>query len=175
MHIINLHITFMINRIVIFVMLAGMMACQEGNRSPKTDTEELADSSLIKAADSSSVAITDSTTATADTLLFSADKIIGRWIQPVPGVDKEMQGFHLRKDGTARSINMYTLVYEKWALQHDTLLLWNHSEGVKDTTTIIDTALIKELTDSTLVLFPVNSAEGYREKYTRQPDKKGGR
>jgi hypothetical protein len=169
----------MINRFILLVILTGLFGCQEGSRSHQPETGVLTDSSLIKAADSSSVAIMDSTTAKAiviaDSLIFSADKLIGKWIQPVPGVDKEMQGFYLKKDGTARSINMYTLVYEKWTLQHDTLLLWNHSEGVADTTTIIDTALIKELTDSTLVLFPVNAAEGYREKYTRPPGKKGSR
>ena len=88
-------------------------------------------------------------------------------MQPVAGLDKETQGFLLRKNGTAKSINMYTLVYEKWELTHDTLLLWNHSEGVKDTSTIVDTTVIKELSDTSLVLFPVKAAEGYVEKYRK--------
>jgi hypothetical protein len=48
------------------------------------------------------------------------------------------------------------------------LLLWNHSEGVKDTSTIVDTTIIKELSDTSLVLFPVKAAEGYMEKYRKR-------
>lgn len=131
------------------------------------DDAVINDSSLIVVADSSDAGVTDSTAAVADTLEVHAGQLIGKWMQPVPGLDKEMQGFILAKNGKARSVNMYTLVYEKWQLSHDTLLLWNHSEGVKDTTTVIDTTIIKELSDTSLVLFPVKAAEGYRERYSR--------
>ena len=139
------------------------------NPSKKKVVEEALpdDSSLVITADSSNAGITDSIAAVADTLHIDAAKLIGRWMQPVAGLDKETQGFLLRKNGTAKSINMYTLVYEKWELTHDTLLLWNHSEGVKDTSTIVDTTVIKELSDTSLVLFPIKAAEGYVEKYRK--------
>ncbi len=147
------------------VLLTGACVACGGGKSSKE--ESVHDSSLISIADSSNANVQDSITAVADTLHVDAAKLIGKWIQPVAGLEKEMQGFHLRKNGSAASINMYTLVYEKWELMHDTLLLWNHSEGVRDTTTVVDTTLIKELTDTTLVLFPVKAAEGYTEKYRR--------
>ncbi|HEY9257394.1 lipocalin family protein [Chitinophaga sp.] len=149
-------------------LLILAVACNRA-KNREVEKEELQDdSSLVSIADSSNAGITDSIAAVADTLHVDAAKLIGRWIQPVAGLDKEMQGFQLRKNGTARSINMYTLVYEKWRLTHDTLLLWNHSEGVKDTSTIVDTTIIKELSDTSLVLFPVKAAEGYMEKYRKQ-------
>lgn len=148
-----------------FLLMA--VACN-GNKHTVEQEELQHDSSLISIADSSNAGITDSIAAVADTLQIDAAKLIGRWIQPVAGLDKETQGFLLRKNGTAKSINMYTLVYEKWLLTHDTLLLWNHSEGVKDTSTIVDTTIIKELSDTSLVLFPVKAAEGYVEKYHKQ-------
>ena len=148
-------------------LLALAVACNPAKQ--KAEKEALPDdSSLVITADSSNAGITDSIAAVADdTLHIDAAKLIGRWIQPVAGLDKETQGFQLRKNGAARSINMYTLVYEKWELTHDTLLLWNHSEGVKDTSTIVDTTIIKELSDTSLVLFPVKAAEGYVEKYRK--------
>ena len=149
-------------------LLILAVACNGGKHKEENKEELYDDSSLVSIADSSNAGITDSIAAVADTLHVDAAKLIGMWIQPVAGLDKEMQGFQLRKNGTARSINMYTLVYEKWRLTHDTLLLWNHSEGVKDTSTIVDTTIIKELSDTTLVLFPVKAAEGYVEKYRRQ-------
>jgi hypothetical protein len=127
----------------------------------------LHDSSLIGITDSSNAGVPDSTTTVTDTLHMDAAKLIGKWIQPVAGLDKEMQGFQLKRNGMARSINMYTLVYEKWSLTHDTLLLWSHSEGTKDTSGIVDTTIIKALSDTSLVLFPVKAAEGYTEKYLR--------
>lgn len=152
--------------LVCLLILAG--ACNGAKNKALTKEELQDDSSLVSIADSSNAGITDSIAAAADTLHVDATKLIGRWIQPVAGLDKEMQGFQLRKNGTAKSINMYTLVYEKWRLTHDTLLLWNHSEGVKDTSTIVDTTIIKELSDTSLVLFPVKAAEGYMEKYRKR-------
>jgi hypothetical protein len=147
-------------------LLVLAVACNPAKQ--KAEKEALPDdSSLVITADSSNAGITDSIAAVADTLHIDAAKLIGRWMQPVAGLDKETQGFLLRKNGTAKSINMYTLVYEKWELTHDTLLLWNHSEGVKDTSTIVDTTVIKELSDTSLVLFPIKAAEGYVEKYRK--------
>lgn len=152
--------------LVCLLILAG--ACNGAKNKEVTKEELQGDSSLVSIADSSNAGITDSIAAVADTLHVDAAKLIGKWMQPVAGLDKETQGFQLRKNGTAKSINMYTLVYEKWRLTHDTLLLWNHSEGVKDTSTIVDTTIIKELSDTSLVLFPVKAADGYVEKYRKQ-------
>lgn len=149
---------------LLFLLLI-LVACKPKGGIPQD--EVVHDSSLIGISDSSNAGVTDSITAVTDTLHVDAAKLIGKWIQPVAGLDKEMQGFQLRKNGTARSINMYTLIYEKWQLTNDTLLLWSHSEGVKDTSAMVDTTIIKELSDTSLVLFPLKAAEGYTERYHR--------
>ncbi|NSL89299.1 lipocalin family protein [Chitinophaga solisilvae] len=150
--------------LLFFILL--LVAC--GTKQGVPEEEVVHDSSLVGIADSSNAGVTDSITAVTDTLYVDTAKLIGKWIQPVAGLDKEMQGFQLRKNGTARSINMYTLVYDKWQLTHDSLLLWSHSEGTKDSSFVIDTTIIKELSDTSLVLFPVKAAEGYTEKYIRR-------
>ncbi|RFS23514.1 hypothetical protein DVR12_10905 [Chitinophaga silvatica] len=154
-------------RFTLIGFLVLFAAC--GHSGKQTSVEEWhEDSSLLSIADSSNAGITDSIAAVADTLHVDAAKLIGKWIRPVEGLDREVQGFQLRKNGTAKSINMYTLVYEKWELLGDTLLFWNHSEGVKDTATIVDTTIIRALSDTSLVLYPIHAAEGYTEHYRKQ-------
>ncbi|MGN7822341.1 lipocalin family protein [Chitinophaga varians] len=146
-------------------LLLLLVACK--SKKAPVPEEAAHDSSLVVVTDSSNAGVTDSIAAVTDTLRVDTAKLIGKWIQPVAGLDKEMQGFQLRRNGTAKSINMYTLVYEKWALNNDTLFLWSHSEGVKDTAAVIDTTIIRELSDTSLVLFPLKAAEGYTDRYRR--------
>lgn len=146
-------------------LLLLLVACKSKNAPVP---EEVAhDSSLLVVTDSSNAGVTDSIAAVTDTLRLDTAKLIGKWIQPVAGLDKEMQGFQLRRNGTAKSINMYTLVYEKWTLNNDTLFLWSHSEGVRDTSAVVDTTIVRELSDTSLVLFPLKAAEGYTDRYRR--------
>lgn len=154
-------------------MIASLIilyACQPSSGPASTITSR--DSSLIGVTDSTPIQIVDSVAmiTTADTVTYNADQLVGKWLQPVPGLDKETQGFLLKKNGKAVSVNMYSLVYDKWLLQHDTLLLWNHTEGAhnKDTAATIDTTIIKSLTDTTLVLFPIKAVPGYQEQYTKE-------
>lgn len=132
-----------------------------------------------------SVAVADSTgeveTLPADSVVVAADTAVvvdstlmpGRWLQPVQGVDSVMQGFLLRKNGKASSVNMHSRLYDKWQLQKDTLFLWSHAEGEKEPVPVVDTLLIKMLNDTSLVVFPTNAAEGYLEKYSRKILRKG--
>lgn len=149
-------------------------SCQQPSPSSKTFKAE--DSSLIDVEDTvTPETIVDSVTLVkADTISYTEDQLIGRWLQPVPGVDKATQGFQLKKKGAITSINTYSMVYDKWSVSHDTLLLWSHAEGMqqKDSAAIIDTTLIKALTDSTLVLFPIKAVEGYLEEYKKVKSKK---
>jgi hypothetical protein len=157
-------------------LITGLIACQQPGK-PKVVTmadssRNVTDSIVVPAPPRDSAT---APAAAADTIAYRPEQLTGRWLQPVTGLEKEMQGFELRKDGAAKSINMYTLVYEKWRLLKDTLLLWNHTEGVqeKDSAATVDTTIIRALTDSTLVLFPIKAAEGYLEHYTKTtPQKK---
>ncbi|WP_343667245.1 lipocalin family protein [Chitinophaga sp.] len=161
------------------ILLVGMItffsfACHQPRTSAKE--EAVVDTpAYAPAVDTTPAIVEDSTvTVIADTIVIDSAKLIGKWLQPVTGKDNEWQGMELKKNRKAIAINMYSLVYEKWKLQHDTLLLWNHAEGVKssDSTRTIDTAIIRDLTDTSLVLFPVKAAEGYLEKYRKE---KGGK
>lgn len=58
-----------------------------------------------------------------------SDPIIGEWVQPIPGMDDQMQGINLEEGGKASSINMNTLVYEKWQQDGDKLILSGKSIG----------------------------------------------
>lgn len=107
----------------------------------------------------------DKATASEQPALATKEKLTGKWTQPIPGQEPAVQGIEIKADGSANSINMHTLIYEKWQLNGDTLLLWNHSTGVKESIAAIDTTVITTLTDSTLVL---TSSNGYHSSYTRE-------
>lgn len=149
-------------------------ACQQPTPSAKTIAVE--DSSLIDVPDTvTPETIIDSvTTVKADTISYSEDQLLGKWLQPVTGVDKTTQGFYLKKKGVITSINTYSITYDKWSVSHDTLLFWSHIEGTrqKDSAVVIDTTLIRALTDTTLVLFPIKAAEGYLEEYKKAGKKR---
>jgi hypothetical protein len=62
---------------------------------------------------------------------------IGSWVEPIPGNPNAIQGFTLNEDGTASSINMETLRYQKWVLKPGKLILTaksigNHSFSIDD-------------------------------------------
>ncbi|MCZ4696020.1 hypothetical protein DWB61_14980 [Ancylomarina euxinus] len=68
---------------------------------------------------------------------------VGSWIEPIPGNESEVQGFRLNKDGSASSINMHTLLYQKWVFKNGQLILTaksigNHSSSVDDETYSIE-------------------------------------
>ncbi|SFD32648.1 Lipocalin-like [Chitinophaga sp. CF118] len=147
-----------------------LYGCEPSSRPATTIAAR--DSSLLDVPDSTPMQIIDSVAImpTTDTITYSENQLLGRWLQPVAGLEKELQGFHLKKNGKAFSINTYAVIYDRWRLQHDTLLLWSYVEGEHstDTAATIDTTIIKSLTDNTLVLFPIKAAIGYEEKYTKE-------
>ena len=149
-------------------------SCQQPAPSPKTI--EVEDSSLIDVPDTvTPETIIDSVTMIkADTISYSELQLLGKWLQPVAGVDKTTQGFQLKKNGAITSINTYSMVYDRWSVSHDTLLFWSHIEGPrqKDSAIVIDTTLIRALTDTSLVLFPIKAAEGYLEEYKKAGKKR---
>ena len=55
--------------------------------------------------------------------------IQGKWIEPNPINADEVQGFELKQDGTASSINMATLAFQQWNLENGELLLKSQSIG----------------------------------------------
>jgi len=78
--------------------------------------------------------------------------IEGKWVEPVPGMEGEVQGVSLERDGRASSINMATLRYDKWEREGDNLILFGESIGNGQTISFIDTLSIEKLTADELVL-----------------------
>ncbi|MEJ5049318.1 lipocalin family protein [Chryseobacterium culicis] len=97
--------------------------------------------------------------------------LIGKWVQPIPGQESEKQGFELRNDGMAASINMHTLLYDQWKVSHDTLFLWYHTEGVRQVSSDIDTLLIKKLDDKSLTILSVVGNSGANDEQTYSKEK----
>ncbi|QEH40061.1 lipocalin family protein [Chitinophaga sp. XS-30] len=153
-------------------MIAGLAlilaACQPKQQAAN-DSDSARNNSLVPSLDTGTQ-FPDTLKAQADTAMAEVDATLlpGKWIQPVPGIDSILQGIELRKNGKAVSVNMHTLLYDKWELSHDTLILWSHAEGVENAGPAIDTMLVRALNDTALVLFPINAAAGYLERFTRQ-------
>jgi len=57
------------------------------------------------------------------------EKLIGTWLEPNPINAAETQGFELSKDGGAKSVNMATLLYKKWWVKNNELVLVEESIG----------------------------------------------
>ncbi len=94
----------------------------------------------------------------------SKNPLTGSWVQPNPINEKEVQGFTLKNDGTASSINMATLVYKKWWTEKDKLILVIESIG--NGSSSIDTTQydILKNTNSILELKWGNYTEQYTKK-----------
>lgn len=82
----------------------------------------------------------------------SGSAIEGEWVEPIPGMENQVQGVHLQKGGRASSINMATLQYEKWEKKGDKLILSGKSLGNGQTIPFSDTLTVEKLTDSELSL-----------------------
>ena len=78
--------------------------------------------------------------------------IEGEWVEPIPGMEPQMQGVNLEKGGKASSINMATLQYEKWEKKGNMLILSGKSIGNHETISFTDTLTIEELTENKLTL-----------------------
>ncbi|SHK08635.1 lipocalin family protein [Epilithonimonas mollis] len=94
-------------------------------------------------------------------------RLYGKWVQPIPGQEENKQGFELNDNQTAHSININTMEYEKWLSSKDTLFIWGHTTGVRETSSFVDTLLIKKLSDSQLVISRLGNIEGDQEIYQK--------
>lgn len=90
--------------------------------------------------------------------------IAGEWVEPIPGMDDQIQGISLNADGTASSINMATLQYETWKREGDNLILSGKSIGNGQTISFSDTLLIKNLTDEEMSLTRGEMTITYRKR-----------
>lgn len=80
------------------------------------------------------------------------NSIEGKWVEPVPGMENQMQGVNLEKGGKASSINMATLQYEKWERKGDMLILSGKSIGNSETIAFVDTLTVVKCNNDNLTL-----------------------
>lgn len=76
----------------------------------------------------------------------------GRWIEQLPEDAPYTQGFELKDDGRAESIGMHTLLYHRWSVSGDELILAGESLGNGLTLDFEDTLKIVSISGDTLRL-----------------------
>ncbi len=102
--------------------------------------EKVGDNEILKA---------DSLTITAHSPFFY---IAGTWLEPNPINAAEMQGVTLEQGGTASSVGMATLLFQKWTFDGKELTLTSQSIGNKQTFEVIDTLVVEKLDADSLIL-----------------------
>ncbi|MCX2679846.1 lipocalin family protein [Galbibacter sp. EGI 63066] len=90
--------------------------------------------------------------------------LIGSWVQLNPIDEKEVQGFTLKNDGTAESINMATLVYKKWWIEKGKFVLV--AESIGSGSSSIDTTKY-EIVNRTNSVLELKDGD-YTDRYTKK-------
>lgn len=90
--------------------------------------------------------------------------VVGAWVEPIPGMEGQVQGIEMKEGGKASSVNMATLVYETWVQDGDQLILSGKSIGNGQTIEFTDTMAIKKLTADSLIL----DNQGMEIRYVKQ-------
>ena len=90
--------------------------------------------------------------------------LLGSWVQPNPINEKEVQGFTLKNNGTAESINMATLLYKKWWAEEGKLVLV--SESIGNGSSSIDTTKYEIINKTNSILELKNG--DYTDRYIKK-------
>lgn len=96
--------------------------------------------------------------------------LVGNWIEVMPGSPHIVQGMTLNEDGSAASIGMATLLYEKWQQADGKIVLSGKSIGNGQTIEFDDTFNIVKHTADTLIL---GKNETFRLTYVKTEDPNG--
>ncbi len=99
---------------------------------------------------------------------FLKEQLVGEWVQPNPINSKEVQGFSLLENGTAKSINMATLQYEKWWMDNNELFLVGTSIGNHQQSTDTLAYKIIKLNNSSLSIKYKNGDDQIVEEYSKK-------
>jgi len=92
------------------------------------------------------------------------NQLLGSWVQLNPINDKEVQGFTLKNNGMAESINMATLLYKKWWTEEGKLILITESIG--NGSSSIDTTRYEIITKTNSILELKNG--DYTDRYIKK-------
>lgn len=155
-----------------FTLLALSLAACRQRTTPDaahTDTLHLQDSSLVVPPVVDTPLVPDTLFTAKDTLHVTEAQLLGKWSRPVQGKEGETEGFELKAKGRIRNLRItpYSMIYDSWSLQKDSLILKSHMQHVSEPVMEVDTSLVMGISDTSLVLFPIRAALGYEERYTR--------
>ena len=98
------------------------------------------------------------------------DLFVGHWVEIMPVNKQIVQGISLNADGSASSIGMETLKYEKWSLKDKKLLLTGKSIGNGQTIEFTDTFDVVEITPYTMKLGKFGQYRVDYYKVDKKPD-----
>jgi len=90
--------------------------------------------------------------------------LVGDWVEPIPGMESQAQGFTLHEDGSAKSINMATLLYQHWRLNEGKLTLIGESVGNRTSSTFEEQYQIQSLGNGELRLV---DADGRVQEFSK--------
>lgn len=99
------------------------------------------------------------------TLTSLKDFVIGDWTEVISGNPSSFQGFSLKKDGTAHSINTATLQYSKWEIDKDKLTLFGKSIGNGQSIDFKEVYVIDALDEDSIWLTGNNSVRHMKRIY----------
>lgn len=102
--------------------------------------------------------------------LVNMTQLAHMWIQPIPGMEGQ-QGFSLKSDGSAESINMSTLQYQKWRIFNGKLVLYMRSIGNRESFNTSDTVGINLLSDDSLIINRAGNIDKYSVKAAKKSKK----
>jgi|688.fasta_scaffold126196_3 hypothetical protein len=119
------------------------------------------------AADSTTVATEEPapTTEVAPAIAIANSEVEGKWVHPVAGSEKEKEGFELKADGKASSINMATLIYDSWKLEGNKLTLQALSKGNGSESKFEDVYTVNKDDKGTISITSTNDAT---DTYSKQ-------
>lgn len=93
---------------------------------------------------------------------YTEQELVGLWVEPIPGMDK-VQGVALKEGGEAHSVNMATLLYERWECNGNELFLTGKSVGNHQTVAFADTLKIEKVSADSLILMRGKTRIAYRK------------
>lgn len=108
-------------------------------------------SRFLSAANLAALCVASSAVLASCSSNIQQEDLCGIWIQPVPG-SHIVQGVELKADGSARSVNMATLLYDSWKLEKESVILHGTSIGNGVSGEFSDTLGIVKLTSDSLSL-----------------------
>ncbi len=93
---------------------------------------------------------------------YTEKELEGLWVEPIPGMNK-VQGIALKEGGVAYSINMATLLYDRWECNGDRLILTGKSVGNRTEIGFTDTLKIESVSADSLILMRGEMRIAYRK------------